>query len=266
MYDTLNKELVVTTPEQVQLRFQTAGIGSRAVAGILDLLILGAVNMILYLAIIFIAIPMQAAGNVPAESFAYGIAAILVVFVLLNAGYYVGTEYYMGGRTIGKRIMGLRVLRDNGQPATLLSVIIRNIFRLLDMLPSYYMLGAITMMFSAKDKRIGDMVAGTVVIVEQQRERQKRRQRIDNALWRWAQVAPPFQLGEEQRSRISTEEWELLSAWVDYVPVMPQERLGALAEPMVEHLERKLEQPRGTVDAVSYLVIVYLQIRTEWDV
>ncbi|MCL6629428.1 MAG: hypothetical protein K6U00_07500, partial [Armatimonadetes bacterium] len=120
--------------------------------------------------------------------------------------------------------------------------------------------------FSKKDKRIGDLVAGTVVIIEQQRQRERRRQRIDNAIWRWAQRAQPFVLSEEQRSRIRPDEWELIAMWIEYVPVMPPQRLEELAAPIADHLAAKLEQPRGGLDATSYLVTAYLQLRDEWDV
>lgn len=264
MYDTLNKELIVTTPEQVQLRFHTAGIGSRAIAKLIDNLIVGAASAIAVLAVILASLPYRIRRM--DTGFDYVVAGTLIFVVLLNAGYYICTEAFMGGRTIGKRIVGVRVLQDNGQPATFLSVLIRNLFRLLDMLPTMYLTGVVVMLFSKKDKRIGDLVAGTVVVVEQQRQRERRRQRIDNAIWRWSQRVQPFQLSEEQRSRIRPGEWELLSMWIEYVTVMPPQKLEELAAPIAGHLAAKLEQPLAGMDATSYLVTLYILLREEWDV
>jgi uncharacterized RDD family membrane protein YckC len=266
MYDSLEKNLTVVTPEQVQLQFQTAGIGSRAMAQLFDLLMLVLLNTGIFFALFGLA--SLSDGEVQSSTGSdYGLAIFIILVILINVGYFICTEYYMGGQTPGKRIFGLRVIQDNGQSATFLAVIIRNFFRILDVLPSFYFLGVVVMLFSKKDKRIGDMVAGTIVIVEQQRERLKRRKTINKAIAKWYYQLPKLQLDETSRRTITAKDWLMLSSWTERLPNMHSKRLEELGKPIAEYLAAKLQHPsEATTNKQAYLIALYIALREDWEV
>jgi uncharacterized RDD family membrane protein YckC len=265
MSESLDKELTIITPEQVQLQFQTAGLGSRALAHLLDAVVLLVFNGILFLFVI--SVSRLYAGNWFPAVADYLIAISLVLLVVLNLGYFVCTEAYMGGQTPGKKVMGLRVLQNNGQSATLLSIIIRNLFRLLDMLPTSYFLGAIAIFFTSRDKRVGDMVAGTIVVIEARSERLKRIRQIDKAILKWKIHKPIMELDPSKKQAITSEDWQLLQAWIERLPTMHTVRLQQLALPIAQHFARKMEQEwNDDPDPASYLIRIYEQLRNDWEV
>jgi uncharacterized RDD family membrane protein YckC len=92
------------------------------------------------------------------------IAIFLVLQLVTEWSYFICVEFVTGGRSLGKAIMHLRVLRDDGLPITLRDCGVRNLLRAVDMLPSAYLLGLIAMLASPYGKRLGDLAAGTVVI------------------------------------------------------------------------------------------------------
>ncbi|MGO4271436.1 RDD family protein, partial [Paenibacillus sp. TAF58] len=97
MNESLDKELTIITPEQVQLQFQTAGIGSRALAHLLDCLILFVMNGLLFLFAILIS-RLYSGDWLPALA-DYLIAIAILLWVVVNIGYFVCTEAFMGGQT-----------------------------------------------------------------------------------------------------------------------------------------------------------------------
>jgi hypothetical protein len=98
---------------------------------------------------------------------ANGAAAIYaVVFFLFFWGYDVAFEVLASGRTPGKRWNGLRVVRSEGQPIGFLASATRNLLRLIDWLPSAYLVGIVSILATGKNQRLGDIVAGTVVVRE----------------------------------------------------------------------------------------------------
>ncbi|MBP1990896.1 RDD family protein [Paenibacillus eucommiae] len=265
MNESLEKELTIITPEQVQLKFRTAGVGSRAIAHLWDGLILLVVNGLL-LALIIFASRLEWLNILDGVA-DYAGAALIILFILLNVGYFLATEMYMGGQTPGKKIMGLRVLQDNGQSATFLSIIIRNLFRILDFLPSFYFLGALIMLFSSKDKRIGDMVAGTIVVTEPGRERLQRKKGIDKSVAAWEGRLPDLNLDDAARRRVTPEDWQLIAAWMERLSGMSAARREEFSQPIFRHFVVKLQhESEGLYDASAYLIALYLALREDWEI
>ena len=98
------------------------------------------------------------------------IAVMIIVLFLVFAGYFIFFEWLWNGQTPGKRLLKLRVIREDGRPITLWEAIARNLLRIFDAVPGFvlpvYSIGLITIFLSGRDQRIGDMFAGTVVIRE----------------------------------------------------------------------------------------------------
>ncbi|MEC0269281.1 RDD family protein [Paenibacillus anseongense] len=265
MNEPLDREVTVVTPEQVQLQFQTAGIGSRAAAHLLDSLILIFVNVLLFVFVILVS--RLYSGSWLPDLADYLLAITIVLWIVLNLGYFVCSEAFMGGQTLGKRWLGLRVIQNNGQSATLLSIIIRNLFRLLDVMPVFYFVGMLSIFLSSKDKRIGDMVAGTLVVIEVRFERIKRRKQLEKAIARKNFPEIVFHIEEAPRQGITAKDWQLLQAWVERVPTMPDARLAELAAPIAHYFAEKLDQDSAIADdASAFLIKLYEILREDWEV
>lgn len=160
----MDENVNIVTPESVKLSFETAGIGSRFIALLLDMLIQGS---IIFVAIISLAaLGLNYHEWISGNFFSWYLAFIIILAFLINFGYFLFFEMITGGRTPGKIAMKIRVLKTNGAPINFASSAIRNIFRLADMFPSFYALGLIVMFISKDYRRIGDYVAGTMVVKE----------------------------------------------------------------------------------------------------
>jgi hypothetical protein len=90
--------------------------------------------------------------------------AALVVWFATYWGYFIAGEVWRNGRTWGKRRMGIRVVRDDGSRVGAGDAVVRNLLRIIDLLPGNYAVGMFCVLFSKRNKRVGDMAAGTVVV------------------------------------------------------------------------------------------------------
>ena len=162
-------QLNIETPEQVDLRFPVAGMGSRFVAILIDHLIQFGVYVLIAVAIAIVISGTPDALKVKAEldtAAKWLIAVVVFVNFLLIWGYFALFEAFWHGQTPGKRAMKLRVIKDNGRQITLFEALARNLLRIVDYLPSLYLAGVITMLCNRKNKRLGDFAAGTLVVHE----------------------------------------------------------------------------------------------------
>ena len=147
----LDNRVTFATPEGVVLELVLAGLGSRFLARLLDTVIQGA--LIIALAIGIAA--TRAPGWILAMSFGF---IFLIVFA-----YDVLFEVLNNGRTIGKQAAGIRVLGQGGEPIRFLASAVRNIVRIIDFLPVFYLVGSISIVTTQHDQRLGDLAAGTIV-------------------------------------------------------------------------------------------------------
>jgi len=157
----------IDTPEQVELHFNVAGIGSRFVALLLDNLIIGAALFIEILLFVWIA-SAAPKGPTPALDTAgkWFLAFVIFANFAFLWGYFALFEAFWNGQTPGKRVMKIRVIKDTGRQITFFEALARNLLRFVDGLPGAYLVGVITMLCNKSQKRLGDLVAGTIVIHE----------------------------------------------------------------------------------------------------
>ncbi len=157
------KIITITTPENISLDYELAGIGSRMVGAVVDhLLQLGIVAVISLSGIL----SMPVMRDQPLAQFLKSthLAMILVITFLIMFGYFVFFEAIWSGQTPGKKLAQIQVIRASGQPAGFTEALVRNIFRLVDFLPVYYLTGILVIFFSPANRRLGDVVAGTLVV------------------------------------------------------------------------------------------------------
>ena len=154
----LDDRFTIETPEGVELELTLAGLGSRLGAALLDIVI----QIVVFLAV---ALALTLAGNrlsADLEIFVLGMASLLIALVIL--GYHIVFETLNGGRTPGKAAFGVRVTMVDGRPVTLTAVTLRTLLRLVDFLPALYLAGATSIIATARNQRLGDLVANTVVV------------------------------------------------------------------------------------------------------
>lgn len=149
----------VATPEGVTLQATLAGVGSRAAAAIVD--------QAIRLAVIIALLVLQAvARDGRGTSSGLFMAFLLTAVFLVQFGYDVLFETLASGRTPGKRWLGLRVVRVGGGPVGFVASALRNILRIVDALPGFYLVGILAVLFTARNQRLGDLAAGTIVVLE----------------------------------------------------------------------------------------------------
>ncbi len=154
---TLDRDLEVRTPEHVGISYRLAGIGNRFLAAFIDVTLLSILEFGLALVLALIA-----RGSDPLVEFAFlGVATILLALVIPFA-YWILLEAFWNGQTIGKRVVGIRVIRDDGSPVGFFAVLARGVLRVLDLV--IFPVDVIVMLLSSKGQRLGDLVAGTVVV------------------------------------------------------------------------------------------------------
>ena len=166
--------LIIETPERVPLAFALASIGNRFLAAAID-------HFIQYLTIFLIAWAFYSLAGIGADSGEplaaifqempkWTVAVLIILMFLLFAGYFIFFEWLWNGQTPGKRLLRLRVLREDGRPITLWEAAARNLLRIFDAVPGFilpvYSVGLISIFLSRRDQRVGDMFAGTVVVRE----------------------------------------------------------------------------------------------------
>lgn len=167
--------LVIETPERVQLAFALASIGNRFLAVAIDHFIqFFTIFVVLYF---FLSISGMADAATVKESSElvqempkWTIAIMIIVLFLIFSSYFIFFEWFWNGQTPGKRLLKLRVIREDGRPITFWESVARNIIRLFDAFPGFivpiYSIGLISIFMSSRDQRAGDFFAGTVVVRE----------------------------------------------------------------------------------------------------
>lgn len=148
--------VTITTPEHVPIRLEPAGVGSRFLATLVDTFIVNGIGALLMMILVAL-LPT-------------GIALALGVTInfVLTWGWHVFFEVRKQGRTPGKRALRLRVIDARGLPVSLYQSLVRNITRALDFVPAFYGLGAIVALVTPSRRRLGDIVADTLVIRDTQ--------------------------------------------------------------------------------------------------
>ena len=161
-------QLRIDTPEQIALELPLAGIGSRFLAIAIDTLIQAAIYLITAL-IFIVAIPVGSAGLNFLPRLVGPAMAVFILFAVYW-GYFAFFEIIWKGQTPGKRYAGIRVIKESGRPINAFEAIGRNLMRAVDVLPALYGVGLVCMMCNQQSRRLGDFVAGTVVVHEKPTE------------------------------------------------------------------------------------------------
>jgi uncharacterized RDD family membrane protein YckC len=202
-----NDKLTIETPEQTALEFPLAGVGSRCMALLLDFLIQTGIALVLVIVLWIIGARTPSAATWVSALGIWAQAIIYLAFFVVYFGYYAIFESVWNGQTPGKRVAHLRVIQESGRPLLIWQAVVRNLMRVVDWLPGFYAVGLAAALLSKQNRRLGDLVAGTVVV----HERPLARISVG-----WANppasAAPAIPLGA---ARLGVEEVRLIEAFLE---------------------------------------------------
>jgi uncharacterized membrane protein SpoIIM required for sporulation/uncharacterized RDD family membrane protein YckC len=153
----------IVTPDHIELDFELAGLGSRFLALIIDTVLIGVLIVILVIAAVALGIGALSLRSFNADSWVWAFAVL--VYFLVTWGYFLFFEALNRGQTPGKKWTGIRVLRDDGLPVGWRESALRNLVRAADILPPpAWIVGGLAIILSTNGKRLGDLLAGTIVV------------------------------------------------------------------------------------------------------
>ncbi|HLJ87695.1 MAG TPA: RDD family protein [Candidatus Angelobacter sp.] len=164
-------KITINTPEQVSLEFQAAGVGSRFIAVLIDYLIQFAIILLL-LIVLFAGFFASSRFTGTHNSSVWIVAIYVLASFCIQWGYFSLFEILWKGQTPGKRVAGVRVIKNTGRSVNVSEALMRNLLRFVDWLPGLYAIGVITMLLNSQNRRLGDLVAGTLVVHEKSLKRQ----------------------------------------------------------------------------------------------
>ncbi len=228
------QHMEVETPEHVTLDLEIAGIGSRGLAAILDM-----VFLVGGLFAAFVALSILVGFGFTLGS--WGAAVLLLGGFAVWTGYFIFFEGLRRGQTPGKRMVGIRVLMDTGHAVTPAAAAVRNLLRLADFLPPPYLLGTVLVAFHPRGKRLGDLFAGTIVVRDRPGEVMPERT---------PSVAPDTPPGLPE---LTDDEYRLLEQFQRREGQLPEEARARLASRLVDRLGAAV--PRDTSNARHLLVL-----------
>jgi uncharacterized RDD family membrane protein YckC len=238
------EKLIIETPEQTSIEFPLAGIGSRFLAVAIDTLIQWVVFAVLGLILVAVGFSIGAGFGQSSSGGVWIVAILVFVFFLMVYGYYILFESIWNGQTPGKRITHIRVIKDSGQPITAIDAVGRNLLRIVDQLPIFYGVGVLCAWISPQSKRLGDYVAGTVVVHEKP---------FETVAPRWDAQPAAIATYQYGANRLSPEEIALVEAFLSRRSALDAAVRYDTAAGIVRRIESKLTMPPDRPSAEKLL-------------
>lgn len=225
------EKLTIETPEQIELEFPIAGLGSRGMALLVDTVIQLVVVIVVLITTSLIS-PDLSRYWVTAGK--WMTAAIILLMFCLYWGYFAIFEVFWNGQTPGKRQARIRVITASGRPITVFEAIARNFLRAVDS-QLLYIVGAIAIAVDKKNRRLGDMVAGTVVIHELQEQ--------GDSYWYAQKSDVVINPSVEAVTAMTAQEFQLIETFLNRRLDLPYEQRQRTAQNIADHIGARLNVP-----------------------
>ena len=224
--------LEVETPDHVMLRYDLAGGGNRGFAALVDVVAATLIFVGMFALWLFLQDTFRLARALT--------GVMLMLAFLIAWSYFIVLEWLWEGRTLGKRIYGLRVITADGSPAPFTAVLIRNLIRVVDFLPAFYGLGLLAIVATPRSQRLGDIAAGTFVV-------RAPKPRID--LLSLRTIAPASQSASTLRVLgLSGEVQRLVREFVARERTLAPKDRARIAAPIAAALRARLPEASGADD------------------
>jgi len=257
----------IKTPEYVSVKYTIAGLGSRAPAFIIDQLVIALLYFVSFLglAVIFESNLINLSVD---QVFLWILAGFILLVFIIEWSYFFLFEFFWNGKTIGKKILGIRVIQDNGHRITLLSSLIRNLLRIIDRLPTGHLLGIMLIFFHQKHKRLGDLAAGTIVVHDQGSKRKKKKDIAEKMIEQNNWESDGLQFDSFLLDQLTEQDFELVKTYCGRYTDLPDhekdqltKQVGAIILPKLA-LEEHLHSVR---EIQQILFVLYVKLRDEWE-
>jgi len=203
----MSEQITITSAGGVEVNLDLVALGGRSYAFVLD----WHFRFLAATAWFFFALRSLTGGFLVEDPKAFTSGTSVFYLVLLPSLaiyflYHPVLELAMHGRTPGKRMAGIRIVAKDGSSASSGAILLRNVFRLIDSLPVFYVLGILVCLFNKQHLRIGDIAAGTVLIYEEQASKKRLNLIMDNG--------GSHALSTQQRELVA----EILERWRELEP------------------------------------------------
>ncbi len=242
--------LVIATPENVRFELDVAALPSRAIAWLIDLVVMAG---------------LLGTGTTIAqflEPLSRGLSATVVTVAAFGVQWWYGAlcEFFFKGQTLGKRAIGLRVVTLDGRPLTFSQAVTRNLCRVIDLLPGTYLVGGVVALLDPLGRRLGDLAARTLVV---------RRQTTTPPSLLAAGAALPFAKRPEVKlcaRRVHKKERRAMEALTIRRHHLTPSVRGELFSELATHLERRLRCPRpAELSPENYVMAVMTAASSEFS-
>jgi uncharacterized RDD family membrane protein YckC len=248
----LSDQLSIDTPELVALEFPLAGLGSRFLALLVDYFL-----QVLFFwgIIVLLAFSGAARGGGGTRGFSsisanWTIAIVIFVLFMFQWGYFTLFEAFWNGQTPGKRFVQLRVIQKTGRSISLFESMSRNLIRIVDAMPTLYIAGAICIFFSPRHQRLGDLVAGTLVVHTRKVE-ETVADGSSTRIFTAAVLEPPVEAPKvssihfpaDAVARLSLEDLQLIESFLARRLDLPLDVRASLRGKLARRLSEKMQFP-----------------------
>lgn len=242
------EQLRIDTPEQIALELSVAGVGSRFLAIAVDTVL----QFILYFAGFIGLVAFRLPSLLLPSMGLFGPAMAILFAFCVYWGYFAFFEIIWSGRTPGKRLAGIRVIKETGRPINAFEAIGRNVLRAVDFLPAMYAIGVVCMLLNRNSRRLGDFVAGTIVVHDRQTE----------------DVRPDWNTNRDagllagQLAKMTADELQLIETYLHRRMDLEPDVRGSMADQIVRRIAAKAGvHPETNQNVDDFLEAVAKQIR-----
>ena len=231
-------QLIIRTPEGICFSMQLAGPVRRCLAWVIDLACIAAMS--------FVAGTILGSLQLINVDFAQAVAVF--AYFVISIGYGIGTEWHWRGQTVGKRVLRLRVMDVSGLRLQFSQIVIRNLLRVVDMLPAFYMVGGLACLISQRAQRLGDFAANTIVVVQLRQAEPALDQLLSG---KYNSLRDHPHLAARLRQRVSPAEARLaLQALLRREDFAPTARVELFSE-LGKHFRSLVLFPQEAIDGIS---------------
>ncbi|MEW6736698.1 MAG: RDD family protein, partial [Acidobacteriota bacterium] len=217
---SFDDDLIIETPEHVELTFALASVGNRFLASLIDHTFQALAIVIL--GIIMFSYEESLRSLIGSIGFTWLAAIVIVAFFLVYFGYFAFFETIWSGQTPGKRWLKLRVIRTDGRPISAFEAMGRNLMRSFDFLPGGYGIGVLSIILSKNSQRLGDMVVGTVVVKERSDEAPQLEEVLSVHEQEMRQQQATMLLHRFDPRRLTEQEWLVIETFLRRRQELPE--------------------------------------------
>jgi uncharacterized RDD family membrane protein YckC len=235
----MHNSLRFETPENVHVQYEPAGLGTRFLAWFVDQIVVWTLLFVFVVALLVVGISFGFVWSSfdedgdAAQVRLYFVGLVTLVWGLGSFCYFGCCEFFLRGQTIGKRLSGIRVVKANGFQLDAASILLRNLFRVIDHLPPMWVIPVV----SRRSQRAGDMVAGTVVVADAPVQLSG----VREALSKRSAADAQFRFNHSLLKRLSAGDFAAIERVLDRFPDLPNDQKQQLLDTYTEQIAKKLD-------------------------